>query len=179
MTVIDWLLDSDPAIRWQALNDLADASADAVAVERSRVATAGWGSRLLALQGKDGQWDGGALFPVHFTQELYKKEGQPWTATEPTLTLLRLFGVDPGNETVKRAVTLVRDHCRWEHDNEPFFAGEVEPCINGRALALGAYFGQDVETIVGRLLDDQLQDGGWNCEAENGSVVSSFDSTIN
>jgi hypothetical protein len=184
MTVLDWMLDSDPSIRWQALRDLADAPAEAVAVERARVATAGWGARLLALQGEDGQWEGGALFPARSGETAGgdpsdQNEGQPWTATEPTLTLLRAFGVDPGCERVRRAVTQVRDHCRWEYDGEPFFAGEVEPCINGRTVALGVYYGQDVEGVVARLLGEQLNDGGWNCEAENGSVRSSFDTTIN
>src|SRR5215467_1529523 len=179
VTVMDWLLNSDPAIRWQTLRDLSDVPRETAAKERVRVATEGWGARLLALQGKDGQWDGGALFPAHFTQELYKKEGQPWTATEPTLTLLRLFGIDPANENVRHAVERVKDHSHWEHANEPFFAGETEPCINGKAVALGAYFGQDVSGIVSRLLSEQLKDGGWNCEVENGSVVSSFDTTIN
>jgi hypothetical protein len=179
VTAIDWLMDSDPAIRWQTLRDLAHASDEVVSVERARVATQGWGAWLLALQDEHGPWEGGALFPANFTQEQYKKEGQPWTATEPTLTLLRLFGVDPTNETVQRAVARVRDHCHWEHAGEPFFAGEVEPCINGKTVALGAYFGQDVEGIVARLVTEQLEDGGWNCEAENGSVRSSFDTTIN
>src|SRR5215471_13910565 len=181
MTVLDWLLDSDPSIRWQALRDLVDASAERVAAERARVATEGWGARLLALQGEDGQWEGGALFPARRAQsdDVERPKGQPWTATEPTLMLLRAFGVDPGCETVRRAVAQVRDHCRWENAGQPFFVGEVEPCINGRTVALGVYFGQDVEGIVARLLGEQLEDGGWNCEAENGSVRSSFDTTIN
>jgi hypothetical protein len=176
VTAIDWLLDSDPAIRWQALRDLAGAPADVVAAERARVATEGWGARLLALRDKDGLWEGGAVFPA---SGWVRTDGQPWTATEPTLTLLRVFGIDPDTETMRRVVLQVRDHCRWEHAGQRFFAGEVEPCINGRAVVLGVYFGQDVEGIVARLLTDQLEDGGWNCEAENGSVVSSFDSTIN
>lgn len=175
MTVVDWLLDSDPAIRWQVLRDLAGAPADVVAAERARVATEGWGGRLLALQGQDGLWEGGALFPAKNPEE----KGQPWNATEPTLFLLRAFGIDPKNDMVLRSVELVRDHCRWEHAGQHFFDGEVEPCINGRTVALGAYFGQDVHGIVDRLLRDQLRDGGWNCEMENGAVVSSFDSTIN
>lgn len=141
------------------------------------MATEGWGARLLALQGEDGQWEGGALFPAHHRFD--RNEGQPWTATEPTLTLLREFGLDPSSENVQRVVAQVGDNCRWEHAGEPFFAGEVEPCINGRTVALGAYFGQDVQGIVRRLLHEQLEDGGWNCEAENGSVRSSFDTTIN
>ena len=176
MTVLDWILDSDPSIRWQAMRDVADAPADAVAVERARVATEGWGARLLALQGEDGQWEGGALFPA---RKFDRKEGQPWVATEPTLTLLREFGIDPNCHAVRHAVAQVRDHCRWEHAGQPFFEGEVEPCINGRTVALGVYFGQDVEGIVARLLREQLEDGGWNCEAENGSIRSSFDTTIN
>jgi hypothetical protein len=186
VTVLDWLLDADPAIRWQILRDLADAPAEVVATERARVATEGWGARLLALQGADGQWAGGALFPAHkkvtSPADWPPAEWggqQPWTATEPTLSLLQAFGVDPSNERVRRAVAQVRDHCRWEHDGQPFFEGEVEPCINGRAVALGVYYGQDVAGIVARLLAEQLEDGGWNCEAERGSVRSSFDTTIN
>ena len=178
------MLEGDPSIRWQTLRDLADAPVEVVAAERARVATEGWGARLLALQGDDGQWDAGALFPGgwwdrpapgHPTEH----EGQPWTATEPTLTLLRALGVDPSDERVRRAVQQVRDHCHWEHEGQAFFAGEVEPCINGRTVALGVYFGQDVEGIVARLVGEQLEDGGWNCEVERGSVRSSFDTTIN
>jgi hypothetical protein len=65
-----------------------------------------------------------------------------------------------------------------ECDDNPFFAGEVEPCINGQVGAVGAYFGQDVRGIVDRLLAEQLPDGGWNCEAANGSTRSSFNTTI-
>jgi hypothetical protein len=178
MTVLDWLLASDPAIRWQVLRDLVHAPADVVAAERARVATEGWGARLLALQGDDGQWAGGACFPA----EGWRRggdEGQPWTSTLPTLQLLRDFGVDPASDRVRQAVARVRDRCRWEHANQPFFSGEVEPCINGRTVALGVYFDQDVEDVVVRLLGEQLEDGGWNCEAENGSVRSSFATTIN
>ncbi|MEP7021358.1 MAG: squalene cyclase [Pseudonocardiales bacterium] len=175
-TVRDWLLDSDPALRWQALRDLGDAPAEAVAEERARVATEGWGARLLALRGDDGQWAGGACFPTDFRGDF--SQGQPWTATFPTLTLLRDLGVDPNAAPVREAIALVSENCRWEHDGQPFFAGEVEPCINGRTVAIGAYFGADVDGIVDRLLGEQLEDGGWNCETENGSVRSSFNTTI-
>lgn len=174
---MDWLLDSDPAIRWQAFRDLADAPPEVVAAERASVVTErdSWGARLLALQGSDGQWEGGALFPA---QRRPREEGQPWTATAFSLVLLHDFGVDPHNDAVRRAVAQVRDHCRWEHAGEPFFSGEVEPCINGMTVTLGAYFGEDVDDVVARLVAEQLADGGWNCEAENGSVRSSVHTTI-
>lgn len=178
MTVLDWLLDGDPAIRWQALRDLAHAPPEAVAAERARVASDGWGARLLALQGEDGQWAGGACFPARYFAERERYRGQPWTSTLPTLQLLHDFGVDPHAGRVRQAVARVRDGCRWEHAGQPFFAGEVEPCINGRVVALGTYFGQDVGGVVARLLGEQLEDGGWNCEAENGSIRSSFHTTI-
>jgi hypothetical protein len=92
--------------------------------------------------------------------------------------LLRDLGVDPHCDRVPRAVAQVRDHCRWEHAGQPFFAGEVEPCINGMVVTLGAYFDQDVDAVVARLVGEQLEDGGWNCEVENGSVRSSFHTTI-
>ena len=179
MTLRDWLLDSDPAIRWQVLRDLIHAPTDIIAAERARVATEGWGARLLALQGEDGQWAGGACFPARSRDWRAENQGQPWTATLPTLQLLYEFGIDSSSNRVRRAVALVRDHCRWEHAGQPFFSGEVEPCINGRTVALGVYFDQDVDGIVARLLAEQLPDGGWNCEAENGSVRSSFATTIN
>jgi hypothetical protein len=143
------------------------------------VATEGWGAGLLALQGKDGLWDGGACFPGRFFDHRDEYQGQPWTSTLPTLQLLHDFGIDPRDDRVRRAVARVRDHCLWEHAGQRFFSGEVEPCINGRTVTLGTYFGQDMEGVVARLLGEQLEDGGWNCEAENGSVRSSFASTIN
>jgi hypothetical protein len=175
---LDWLLDSDPAIRWQVMRDLADAPAGVVAAERARVASEGWGARLLALQGDDGQWAGGACFPAEGWRRA-DGDGQPWISTLPTLHLLYEFGLDARDERVRRALAMVRDGCRWEHAGQPFFSGEVEPCINGRTVTLGVWFGHDMEGVVARLIDEQLEDGGWNCEAENGSVRSSFHSTIN
>ena len=187
MDVIEWLLDSDPAIRWQVMRDLADAPEEEVAAERRRIAVDGWGARLLALQREDGQWDGGT--PT-FTSTAWAEWWQSlppesrgtlfpeWTSTTWSLKLLRDFGVDPGSAEARRSVRLVRDNVRWEHDGEPFFAGEVEPCINGRAVAIGAYFGEDVRGIVDRLLSEQMSDGGWNCEQENGSTRGSFHTTI-
>ena len=179
MTTRDWLLDSDPAVRWQVLRDLVHAPDEVVGQERARVAVEGWGARLLALQDEDGQWAGGACFPAWQLPESEGERGQPWISTLPTLQLLHDFGVDPSLERVRRGIELVRENCRWEHAGQPFFDGEVEPCINGRTVTLGVYFGQDVDGIVARLLSEQLEDGGWNCEAERGSVRSSFDTTIN
>jgi hypothetical protein len=171
ISVIRWLLDSDPSIRWQVMRDLTGASADEVGAERARVATEGAGARLLALQAPDGRWAGAAW-------------NHGWDSTMHVLSLLREMGLDPSSDEAKHAVGLVRDGVTWQgcgpeevHDN-PFFAGEVEPCINGQVVAAGAYFGQDVRGIVDRLLAEQLPDGGWNCEAENGSTRSSFNTTI-
>jgi hypothetical protein len=170
-SIIHWLLDSDPSIRWQVLRDLTSAPTEEVAAERARVATEGAGARLLALQEADGKW-GGAVW------------NRGWNSTMHVLMLLRDMGLDPASDEARRAVGLVRDRVTWkgcgppECDDNPFFAGEVEPCINGQVGAVGAYFGQDVRSIVDRLLAEQLQDGGWNCEAANGSRRSSFNTTI-
>lgn len=175
MEVLDWLLDSDPSIRWQVMRDLMEAPPEDVHAERTRVATKGWGARLLALQGPDGQWDGGTYYPASFDETA---PGQPWTATTYSLLMLREFGLDPRSMEAQRAVALVRENSRWEEGGQPFFQGEVEPCINGMTAALGAYFGENVDGVVARLLCDQLADGGWNCEAQYGSTRSSFHSTI-
>jgi len=174
--VIGWLLDGDPAIRWQVLSDLENATPDDVAAERARVEHHGWGAHLLELEGPDGLWEGGACFPASYRGG---EPGQPWTATMHTLQTLQLFGLDPAAESARRAIALVAENGRWEHAGQRYFEGEVEPCINGRAIETGAYFGVDVAAIVERILSEQLDDGGWNCEVENGSVRSSFDTTIN
>jgi hypothetical protein len=166
-SVIEWLLDSDPSIRWQVMRDLIDESEANVAGERSRVAAEGWGARLLDLQGADGHW-GGAAFVPH-----------AWISTHDTLQLLRDLGVDPMSDRVRQAIGEVRDRCTWgeEFGDSPFFEGEVEPCINGRVLAIGAYFGEARHRLVDRLLGEQLNDGGWNCDAPP-SERSSFHTTI-
>jgi hypothetical protein len=170
-SVIRWLLDSDPSIRWQAMRDLTDAPADEIRAERQRVGSEGAGARLLALQGPDGRW-GGATW------------NRGWNSTMHVLMLLRDMGLDPASDQARRAVGLVRERVTWlgcgprECDGHAFFEGEVEPCINGQVAAVGAYFGEDVRGIVDRLLAEQLADGGWNCEAANGSTRSSFNTTI-
>ena len=168
-SVTDWLLDSDPAIRWQAMQDLTDASPEEVTAARARVATEGWGAQLLALQGVDGSWSGVAW-------------NRGWNSTMHVLMLLRDMGLDPASDHARRALSLIRNNVTWQgwetYDGNPFFAGEVEPCINGQVGAVGAYFGEDVRGIIDRLLAEQLPDGGWNCEAENGSIRSSFNTTI-
>ena len=170
-SAIGWLLDSDPSIRWQAMRDLAGAPLADVSAERARVATVGIGAELLALQGADGRWGGAAW-------------NRGWNSTMHVLMLLRDLGLDPASEPARRAVGRVRDGVTWKGcgppqcAGNPFFAGEDEPCINGQVAAVGAYFGQDVRAIVDRLLAEQLPDGGWNCEAANGSTRSSFNTTI-
>jgi len=171
VTVIDWLLDSDPSIRWQVMRDLTGAPAGDVAAERAQVAREGLGAQLLALQTEDGRWGGAAW-------------NRGWNSTMHVLMLLRHLGLDPESDQARRAISLVHDRVTWEgcgpHECQAnaFFEGEVEPCINGQVAAIGAYFGQDVRRIVERLLAGQLSDGGWNCEAPSRSTRSSFNTTI-
>lgn len=175
MTVIDWLLDADPALRWQVMRDLNHEPADMIAVERARIATEGLGARLLALQAPDGLWAGTAW-------------SHEYTDTFHVLESLRWFGLDPESEEAQRAIGLVVAHVTWG-DGSPwddlpwadhrFFEGEVEPCINGNVVATGSYFGVDMTPLVDRLLGEQLPDGGWNCEVERGATVSSMETTIN
>jgi hypothetical protein len=177
--VIDWLLDSDPSIRWQVMRDLLDAPEPDWTTERARVQASGWGARLLACQDDDGQWAGGAFVPRDFDFGEWQDVGQPWTATAFSLSQLREFGLDPGSDRARRTVELIGVNSRWDQAGQPFWQGEVEECINGRVVADGAYFGVDVSPVAGRLAGERLDDGGWNCERANGSARSSFATTIN
>jgi hypothetical protein len=172
---LDWLLDSDPAIRWQAMRDLTDASPTAIAAERTRVSREGIGARILASQQPDGTWR--------------RSDAPAWLTTLFTLLLLRATGVDSSEPAVTSAVARLEAGVRWndldcgwelrppETGGNTFFEGEEEPCINGGALALGAYFGLPTESLALRLVSEQVEDGGWNCEAPK-STRSSFHTTI-
>jgi hypothetical protein len=165
--VLEWLLDADPSIRWQVLRDLTATPAAVIAAERARVASEGWGPLLLDQQHPDGHWGDGVSTPL-------------WWSNMYTLLFLRDLGLDPASERARSAIDRVRTGVTWGpwHGDSPFFEGEVEPCINGRVVALGAYFGERSDRLVERLLGEQLEDGGWNCEAERGSVRSSFHTTV-
>ena len=237
MNALAWLLDSDPSIRWQVMRDLTGESVESVAAERAKVATEGWGAKLLSLQDSSGQWGTNVVpagtptgeLPDVATRKLLRdlhdlslegmaeflgvetatlsewEEGRPtadddgiekyrsalewmrkalgtyspkWISTTYTLVLLRDMGLDPASRQARKAVSLVRENSKWEQGGQDYFDGEVEPCINGMAVAIGSYFGENVEGIVERLLGEQLADGGWNCEAERGSIRGSFDTTI-
>ncbi len=145
-------------------------------VRAGQVETEGWGARLLALEDDDGSWAGGAHVPADFAWG-GDEPGQPWTSTSHSLSQLREFGILPSERT-RRMVELISENVRWEHDRQPYWDGEVEPCINGQLVANGTYFGVDMAPVVERLLGEVLEDGGWNCEAERGSARSSFHTTI-
>ena len=175
MNTVDWLLDSDPAIRWQVIRDLTDVPPGLTAAERARVAREGLGAEILARQEGDGSWR--------------RPDAPVWLPTLFTLLLLRATGVVRGEPAVERAVERLESSLRWndngggwnlrpaETGGNRFFEGEVEPCINGGVLALGAYFGRPTEALAQRLVSEQLDDGGWNCEAPKSSR-SSFHTTI-
>ena len=147
---IKWLLDSDPAIRWQVMRDLTDESATAIVAERSRVASEGWGAKLLARQTPAGDWRGGQ-----------------WDLTTLySLVALKDLGLDPASKQARKMIDRIDKRLVFEWlNNRPYFHGETEPCINGRILGLGAYFKEPNDALANQLLGEQLEDGGWNCEA--------------
>ncbi len=178
--LLDWLLDADPALRWQVERDLAGMPQEVWTATRARVAVEGFGARLLELQDPDGQWAGGSYFPSDFDfhgPEAVEGAGQPWTATTWTLNTLRDWGVDA--EALAGTADLLALNCRWDYDDLPYWGGEVDCCINAYTLANGAWLAADVSGIAQWFVDHRMADGGWNCEWVEGSTRSSFHSTIN
>jgi hypothetical protein len=171
---LKWLLDSDPAIRWQVMSDLTGESAEAIAAERSRVATEGWGAQLLARQSPSGKWSGS---PRGWRDDL-PKEHRDLIITLYSLVALIDLGLDPASQQARTMINWVEKRLvfKWLK-NRPYLQGETEPCINGRILAIGCYFKQPNDALANQLLAEQLEDGGWNCEAPQ-SRRSSFHTTI-
>ncbi|GMA26539.1 hypothetical protein GCM10025864_42980 [Luteimicrobium album] len=180
--VASWLLDQDPALRWQVERDLLHEPPAVWEATRARVGTEGFGARLLALQDDDGQWAGGAFFPADFDfegPEAAPGAGQPWTATTWSLDSLRTWGLDAAVLRERRTVERLAESCRWEYDGSPFWGGEVDCCINGFTLASGAWLGADVDGIAEWFVEHATEEGGWNCEWVEGSTRSSVRSTLN
>jgi hypothetical protein len=161
--LIRWLLDSDPAIRWQVMRDLTDEAPEAIAAQRSRVATEGWGAELLSRQSRAGHWG----------------DGRQWDlVTLWSLVVLKDLGLDPASKPARRMIDRVDKKLVFKPlNNRPFLHGETEPCINGRILGIGAYFKEPNDALARQLFEEQLEDGGWNCEAPK-SRRSSFHTTI-
>jgi hypothetical protein len=163
--IIDWLLAGDPALRWQVMRDLTEATSTDAGAERARVAREGWGKRLLDLQAEDGQWGGGVYSPK-------------WISTTYTLLLIRHLGIDPHDPRMLGAIELVRDRITMGGRDRPFFEYATEVCVTGMVLALGSYFLEDARGMPQPkfLLERQREDGGWNCRVS--SDRSSFHTTI-
>ena len=179
-TVLEWMLDSDPALRWQVQRDLLDAPDEVWQATRARMATEGFGARLLALQDADGQWAGGAYFPAGFDfngPEAAPGAGQPWTATTWSLNSLREWGLDAAR--LSGTAELLAANSHWEYDGSPYWDGEVDCCINAYTLANGAWLGADVSALARWFVEHRMEDGGWNCDWVEGSTRSSFHSTLN
>ncbi len=171
---LTWLLDSDPAIRWQVMRDLTSEAPGAIAAERARVATEGWGAQLLALQTPAGDW---GLGPRGWREDLPEADRGMLVALY-TLAVLKDLGLEPASTQACKMIDRVDKRVVFQRlNNRPFLQGETEPCINGRILGIGSYFKRPNDPLANQLLSEQLEDGGWNCEAPK-SRSSSFHTTV-
>ncbi|HSG80272.1 MAG TPA: hypothetical protein VLD62_11875 [Acidimicrobiia bacterium] len=167
-SVLDWLVEGDPAIRWQTERDLlGDPSWKAT---RSRVAHEGWGRRLLDEQDPEGTWGGGLYQPK-------------WTSTVYTLLLLRRMGLDASNERAITGSRRLLDDADWVDGGVSYWRHrpEAERCVNGMVLSVVASFDvadPRVDSIADLLTRTRMEDGGWNCQDQRGATHSSFHTTI-
>ena len=172
---IQWLLDGDPAIRWQTLRDLVGATPRIVERERSKVAREGWGARLLARQDREGTWAGG----LSSDGGLYSPK---WISTTYTMLLLRDFGLPASNRQARRACALLLDQGLQRDGGINYgWRGRSETCITGMVLSILSCFDYEddrLDTLADHLLEEQMSDGGWNCQRDFGATHSSVHTTI-
>jgi hypothetical protein len=159
--VLDWLLEGDPAIRWQVLRDLRVAPATAVRRERKRIAREGWGARLLELQDADGRWAGGLYNPK-------------WTSTTYTMLLLRSLGLEPRHPQAWLGCRVLLDAGFWSDGGINFFPkahASSETCVSSMVLGIVCWFSlkdERVDALADHVIAQQMADGGWNCQARPG-----------
>src|SRR5438876_7423671 len=172
---IQWLLEGDPAIRWQTLRDLVGAKPCIVERERSKVAREGWGARLVARQDAEGTWAGG----LSSDGGLYSPK---WISTTYTMLLLRDFGLPASNRQARRACALLLDRGLQRDGGINYgWRGRSETCITGMVLSILSYFEREddrLDTLADHLLAAQMADGGWNCQRPYGATHSSVHTTI-
>ncbi|MBI1913580.1 MAG: hypothetical protein HYS12_02315 [Planctomycetes bacterium] len=170
-----WLLDGDPAIRWQVLRDVIGAAERTVERERQKVTREGWGARLLARQDPEGTWAGG----LSSDGGLYSPK---WTSTTYTMLMLRDFGLPTTNRQARKACTLLLDGGLQRDGGINYGCrGRSETCITGMVLSLLSYFECDddrLDTIADHLLEQQMPDGGWNCRRRYGATHASVHTTM-
>ena len=177
--LIEWLLEGDPAIRWQVLRDLVGAAEGTVERERRRVAREGWGARLLARQDPAGTWAGGKSSDGG----LYSPK---WTSTTYTMLLLRDFGLPPTSKKARTACKPLLDRGMQRDGGINYgvwakWTRRSETCVTGMVLSILSYFEYDdarLETVAGHLLEQQMPDGGWNCRRPDGATHASVHTTI-
>ncbi|WP_260406024.1 squalene cyclase [Microbacterium sp. G2-8] len=177
--VIEWLLDTDPALRWQVERDLLGAPDDTWKSTRAGVIAEGFGARLLAEQDDDGMWGGAAYYPRagHRAARAPGDDAQAWTATTWSLTSLREWGV-PAVTLGDTAQRLERN-ARWEHEGLPYWGGETCVCINALTVSNGLWLGRDMTDLAHWFVEHSMDEGGWNCDWTEGSVRASVDATLN
>ncbi len=165
---LDWLLAGDPAIRWQVERDLLHLPEKRWGATRALVTREGWGAGIMR------RFDPRLMWGVQDPHTYYES---PDGSSLMMLQLLMQLGALSRDPQVAEIVRTIAESVRHYADGRPFFEGETEACINGRLVAIGVYFGQDMAPLVRQLLMERLPDGGWNCEAPQ-SQRSSVDSTI-
>jgi len=172
--VLDWLLEGDPAIRWQVLRDLRGASSASIRREQKRIAREGWGARLLELQYPDGRWAAGIYNPK-------------WTSTTYTLLLLRSLGLEPHHPQALRGCRALLDTGFWTDGGINFFPKahkHSETCVSSMVLGVVCWFGlgdERVDALAEHVIAQQMADGGWDCRAmpdHSRATHGSFHTTI-
>lgn len=172
-TVIVWLMDGDPAIRWQTMRDLLDAPPHEWQAEQQRTLTTGWGAQLLARQDADRRWGGGIYSPK-------------WTSTTYTLLMLCTIGIPRSCDAAQQGAHLMLNELLGDQGDERFqqkLAG-CDRCIVGMILQVAVYFGlhdERIDAIVDNLLTELMPDGAWNCRRHSRPRPhhSSFHTTAN
>jgi hypothetical protein len=168
--ILDWLLSGDPSIIFLTKKDLLETGASDIVVAQDRISKEGWGQRLLSFQDRNGMWGGG----------LY---GPKWISTHYTLMTLMQLGLSQDNEQALQGCKLLLDKGFYHDGGINYFVSlkHSETCVTAMTLNLLCYFNihdERIELLKNFLLEQQMRDGGWNCESFNGAIHSSFHTTI-
>ena len=167
-SILQWLLEGDASIRYQAQRDLLKKDDPSL---QEQISKEGWGAQYLSLRNSRKQWG----------KDFYQPK---WTSTHYTLLDLRNLCMSPQQKEARETIDLILKQYKGRDGgiNAAKSLTDSDVCINGMFLNYAAYFRADEEmlhSVVDFILGQHMPDGGFNCHSNRiGAVHSSLHTTL-
>lgn len=176
--VLEWLLEpSQPAVRYLALRNLLGRSDNdpEVRAARGRIGRVGWAAEQLRSQGPKGFWE--RREPQNVKEWVEFLYFPPFRSTNWRALVLADLGVDPTDPRIQRLANVIFEYKLQL--SSPFNFFHEEACISANTARMMTQFGRGddrrIRMLFDWLLEDQREDGGWNCSQDTPGTLDAWE----